>query len=524
MLFEGAEDESEAKGAKRDLQSIVTGSGSLRKPTDRTRMILHISQMVDFQTRGEINRAAEELQRAMDIGLSHPAAFFDQGYLHAQSGRLESAMRQLQRAVTHPDYALGSRLLLGDLSRKKGLLREASLEYLEALRLADAQTVTAEQANDLRQLYEPIIESHRRNDDPDLQTRLCDNIYNMLMRPDWRIHLQRAREQLPGQSTKAIPMPLAEIILQARSGLLVESISAIHEMSSRGQLRSAMEEAFYALQHAPTYLPLHSLMGEMLYAQGNVEGAAVKFQAVARDYSVRGEAQQAINIYRRIVELAPADLGVRNHLIEQLVASGKMDNAIQEYMNLADVYLRLADLNMARKTYTDALRAAQQANLERSLRVKILFRMADIDMQSLDWRQALRIFEQIRTLQPDDQEARLNLVELNFRLGQEPQALAELDNYIAHLNSHNQGARALEFLVGLTNEHPKRVPLRRRLADLYRLLGQPKQAIEQLDTIGELLLDTGDRAGAVQTVEMILSLNPPNRGEYQQLLDQLRKG
>jgi len=346
----------------------------------------------------------------------------------------------------------------------------------------------------------------------------------MLMRPDWRIHLQRAREQLPGQSTKAIPMPLAEIILQARSGLLVESISAIHEMSGRGQLRSAMEEAFYALQHAPTYLPLHSLMGEMLCAQGNNEGAAAKFQVVARDYSVRGEAQQSINIYRRIVELAPADLNVRGHLIEQLVASGKMDNAIQEYMNLADVYVRLADLGMARKTYTDALRAAQQANLERSLRVKILFQMADIDMQSLDWRQALRIFEQIRTLQPDDQEARHNLVELNFRLGQEQQALAELDNYIAHLNSHNQGAKALEFLVGLTNEHPKRVPLRRRLADLYRLLGQPNQAIEQLDTIGELLLDTGDRAGAVQTVEMILSLNPPNRGEYQQLLDQLRKG
>ena len=47
--------------------------------------------------------------------------------------------------------------------------------------------------------------------------------------------------------------------------------------------------------------------------------------------------------------------------------------------------------------------------------VHLLQRMADIDMQRLDWKQALRVYEQIRTLRPDDQAARKQLLELYAR-------------------------------------------------------------------------------------------------------------
>ena len=49
-------------------------------------------------------------------------------------------------------------------------------------------------------------------------------------------------------------------------------------------------------------------------------------------------------------------------------------------------------------------------------------RMADIDMQRLDWRQALRIFEQLRTLELDDAATRKSLIDLNIRLNQPTQA------------------------------------------------------------------------------------------------------
>src|SRR4030042_5525330 len=75
MLFE-AEDEGEALTSRKDFQSIMTGTtGALTKPQDRSRVMLHLSQTVDQQTRGEFGQAADELQRALDIGLDDPAGY-----------------------------------------------------------------------------------------------------------------------------------------------------------------------------------------------------------------------------------------------------------------------------------------------------------------------------------------------------------------------------------------------------------------------------------------------------------------
>ena len=95
------------------------------------------------------------------------------------------------------------------------------------------------------------------------------------------------------------------------------------------------------------------------------------------------------------------------------IIRGDVDEAINEYLEVADIYYRLAELDMARKTYTDALRVVQQANADRSWNVHILQRMADIDMQRLDWKQALRVYEQLRSLTPDDEFVRKQLVDLN---------------------------------------------------------------------------------------------------------------
>ncbi len=525
VLFEGIDDGKQEEN-RRGLQAIVSGTGVLRKSTaDHTRVVLHLSQVVDLQTRGDNVRAADELRRAMEFGLEHPAANFDMGYLHVQNGRIESAIRQLQHAVKHVNFAMGARLLLGDLFRQKGEVREAAIEYLEALKLADVQVVPEERAADLRQLYEPIIDAQRQQTDLEAHEQLCDNIKELLLRSDWLEQVQLARKQLPSQVDKhAPPIPLAEILTQVHSSQVIEALAYINELADKGKLRSAMEEAFYILDRAPTYLPLHAYMGEMLVKQGDVQAAVAKFLAIAKIYSSRGESTQSINLYRKITDLSPMDLGARGRLIDHLVAAGQTEEAIDEYLNLAEMYYNLADINASRKTYTEALRMAQQAQVDRSLRVKILHLMADMDLQSLDWRQALRIFEQVRTLQPDDVEARANLVELNIRLGREDQAILELDNYIDYLRDNNQIVLAGTFLQSMIEEHSRIVPLRRRLADIYKQMGRKEDAVAQLDAIGEVLMDAGDRAGAIQVIELILSLNPPNKRDYQLLLEQLRVG
>jgi tetratricopeptide (TPR) repeat protein len=525
MLFETDKEPEQPTAGRKGLQALVLGvTGNVNQPVERTPIMTHLSQAVNLQTRGELSQAAEELQKSIEAGLEHPAAHFDLGYLFSRLGQSESALRQLQNAVMSTDYSLGTRLLTADLYREKGQIREAAFEYLEALKIADVQMSPPAEARELSQLYELLIESHRQQNDPKTQAQLCDNIHDMLSRPDWRAQLQRARQQFPGRGKNNRPIPLAEILAEARSSQVIESMTNIYDLVRRGCLRTAMEEAYYTLQFAPTYLPLHSLMGEMLAKGGNVQEAVAKLQTVVRTYSMRGETQQAVQYSRRVVELSPTDQDARMRLIEQLRSLGQIEMAIDEYMLLAEMYYGLADLNMARKTYMEALRAAQQANTDRTLRVKLLHRVADIDIQSLDWRQAIRVLEQIRTLQPEDVEARSRIIQLNFRLGQEQQALAELDNYLAYMSSQNQQAKSVPFLEELVADYSDSISMRRRLAEAYRQTRRYKDAVSQLDAIGEMLIESGEQSAAIQVIETIISMEPPNKEEYLELLRSLKSG
>jgi tetratricopeptide (TPR) repeat protein len=341
----------------------------------------------------------------------------------------------------------------------------------------------------------------------------------MLLRSNWRQHLLKMRDEMPKSEGQALP--LAEIIIQAQSSHVIEAMNRVNDLARSNHLRSAMDEAFNTILYAPTYLPLHILIGELLILEGRTQDAMVKFTTVANAYSVRGEGAQAINIFKRIIQLSPMDLASRTRLIEQLTARGQVDEAIGEYMDLADIYYRLAELDMARKTYTTALHLAQQPNANRNWSIKVLQRMADIDMQRLDWRQAIRVYEQIRTLRPDDSSVRESLIELNLRLAQIPQAQAELESFVAYLEGNNH-EEIIPFLKKLLDEHTDQVMIRRLLAEELYKSGQTAEAIVQLDAVGDKLMEVGDKAGVAEVVNHILTMNPPNADEYRTLLAQLK--
>jgi tetratricopeptide (TPR) repeat protein len=314
------------------------------------------------------------------------------------------------------------------------------------------------------------------------------------------------------------------MLTEATSSQLVESLAKVNQLARANKLLSAMEEAFYALRFAPTYLPLHVCIGDLLVQEKRIPEAVLKYSVVARSYSVRGEVNRAISLFRRISELTPMNLDARNELIELLTLRGRIQETVQEFIKLAETYYNLADLPMTRKTYSRALRFAQQSNIGRDVKVKLMQRMADIDMQSLDWRNAIRVYEQIRILDPDDANARDRLFELNMRIGQLNQAMSELDSYLNHLVTMHRSGEAFDYINGKIQENPNQPALYRRLAELYRFLGQKDEAIQQLDIAREMFLQADNRSAAIECVMAILALNPVNASSYQQMLVELQTG
>jgi DNA-binding SARP family transcriptional activator len=58
--------------------------------------------------------------------------------------------------------------------------------------------------------------------------------------------------------------------------------------------------------------------------------------------------------------------------------------------------------------------------------------------------------------------------------------------------------------------------------DAFIRYGHTSKAIQQMDKMADQLLDSGDRRSAVEMVEAIIAMNPPNSNQYRQLLQQIK--
>ena len=527
MLFDATEGKKASEAEVQEMQSRGLKAIGKKKvvssvtKVEKSRVITHLGKAVDFQTRGEDKEAADELEKAAEAGVDHPALFYDLGLLQSKGEHAQSAIRSLKRALPSKEFALAANLLLGQIYYKMGHNKEAALHYLEALRWADAQVVPSAFADDLRQLYEPLLDALSREKNEKVHNQLCQNIEDLLGRPGWREYLKQARQQLPDPESGGLLSPLAEILTTAYSDRLDRSIANIHSLAEQGYWRSAMEEAFWTLQGASAYLPLHTFMSDLLIQQGFIDEAIAKLAVVAQAYKVRGENKRAVEVFRRMIELSPMDINARECLIQELITGNEIEAAVRETMGMANVYYDMADLSKARQTYTDTLRLAQQANLDVAQKVNILHQMADVDIQSLDWRQALVVYKQIRTLSPCDDKANAKLVDLNLRLGQQSQAGVELDQYLAYVVENLDLEIVLSFIKRMVEDHPEQDFFRKRLVELFRQAGRKGEAIEHLGRLVNQLVSVEEKTVAVKVIQSILELKPTNAEQYQQILNDL---
>ena len=120
---------------------------------------------------------------------------------------------------------------MAQIQQQLGHVPEAAVEYLEALKLADALVVPPEQSAEIRQLYEPLIEAESHQTDTDKLDKLCNNVKQLLLRPNWHAEVLHAREQLPKFADGI--MPLAEILTQAQSSQVIDAVGKVRQFAAR---------------------------------------------------------------------------------------------------------------------------------------------------------------------------------------------------------------------------------------------------------------------------------------------------
>lgn len=483
-----------------------------------------IGQAIDQQTRGMLDDAIESLRQALNSGLTHTSLFFNLGTLCYQRMRYDEAIEAFRRSMRDQAYTLGSHYALGLTHRAAGNTDRSLEHFIELVKTVDLQNSRPDQVENLSSIYQRLSDSYIAKGDTQEASAFMETLLQFFSSRNWERKVREARRLMDRLADDGNVMTLAEYLETPETEIIVTAMSLTGEYIRRNLLMTAAEECFRAIQKAPSYLPLHVRLADVFLKQKHNEEAITKYLVVAEVYQMRGETQEAISIFEKILRLAPMDVRVRSKLIELLVKKSEVELALEQYLILADVYYQLARVDQALEKYQEALRLVPGSANETVWKVDILHRMGDIYNQRVDWARAAEAYETIVAEAPDDERAQLALVDLYYKQGQNTRALEALDTLLGIYQNAGKTQKIVAVLQDAVQTRPEEMGLRARMAAVYARQGMIREAIAEYDALGEMQLEAGLREEAARTIQTIISLGPDDAEGYRRLYAQIRGG
>ncbi|HVO71156.1 MAG TPA: tetratricopeptide repeat protein [Aggregatilineaceae bacterium] len=477
-------------------------------------------QAIEYQRQGLVAEAVGAYQRALAGKMRHPGVYLNLAGLQLELEEWQDAVKNLDEAARDPELAAGAMHGKSQAYVALGDSHAAALHLIQTLRLVDVSlAVNSDEAAQLGALYDKLKASVDATDEQQLRNA-NQRFLGLLTGPLWKQRVSKTRRQLEDMIKLQEPdSPWSYVpYIDER---VTEGLNLIDLYVREGLFTLAMDHAHYLLEAAPDYLPIHWRIGQVLLERNNVPEAMAKYNLVAEVYRMRGDDDRAMEILQEALKIAPMDVALHKSLIELLEQRERWDAVLSQYVDLADAYYQLADLDAARTTYQTAIQIAQRVSADSQQVLQIMHRLGEIDVNRLDLRQAMRTYEQIRKVDPNDDRARRALVDLNYRLNDPISAVRELDGLLRIYARDRKAGQIIRVLEEQVTRYPKDMALRSRLAAVYRQTGNVTKAVEQLDALAELQLESGLHNDALVTIRRIITLNPDHVQDYQRLLQQL---
>ena len=351
-------------------------------------------QGMELQRQG-LSKEAIKAYLGAEGGLRHPALELNLGALLVLNDQPEEAIQHLGEAATMTELNAGAFHGLGLAYFKQKKPKQASRYLIQSLQAVDTSlAMDVDEVHELSNVYGSLLATLEGRTDESLQA-IAERFTNLLQGKDWKQRIAETRRQLQEAIRLDDEQGVVEILVTSNSDKLTQSVSAIDRYLRQSLYTLALDEAHYALEYAPNYLPIHVRMAEIMMREGRVRQAINKYNIVAKTYMVRGENDRAASILGEVLEMAPLDISVRTSLIELLEAEERWDEALEQYIDLADTYHQLGDFDSSRDTYSLAERVANRVGASPEKLVHIKHRIADIDQMRLDVRKAQRTYEEI---------------------------------------------------------------------------------------------------------------------------------
>lgn len=478
-------------------------------------------QGMEYQRQSVQEDAIAAYLRAVEAGMNHPALKLNLGGLMVLAGKPKDALAHLGEAMLDPNLSAGAMHGMGLAYFALDDQKKASRYLTQSLRTVDTMLATDDdEIERLTALYENLLTTLGGREGDALKP-VNERLASLLSGNEWKGRIAETRRHLEETFRDEGGQGLLEILSVKGGDVIADTVAMIDRYIRQGLFVLAMDETHRAVEQSPYYLPVHVRMAEIMMKEGRIRQAIDKYNMVAKSYIVRNENQRAASILSEVLEMAPLDVEVRMNLIALLEDEQRWDEALDQYMGLANTYQQLSDFDRAGETYSNAEKLARRVKTDASKIVSIKHRIADIAQMRLNTRQAQRVYEEILEVDKLDEKSLQSLVDIYFSQGNTVEAIKKLDRLLGYYAQKGEITKMTSLLENLVRSNPADTALRSRMAQIYQRLGRNGEAIEQLDALGELQLEIGAHEDAANTIRQIIKLKPDRVEDYERLLGQL---
>ncbi len=482
--------------------------------------VMYAMQGMEAQRQEHLDVAIDAYIEADNSGLNHPSLKMNIGGLLVLAERAKEAIPYLEHAVNEPLLAAGALHALGQAYYQLGKHKEASAYLIQSLRAVDTSLATTPgEEQELIGVYSSLMTALEGRAADSLQI-INERFIGLLSGTDWKQRISQTRVHLDETLKDEGGQGMVDFLVTG-SDELTTLVTTIDRYIRIGLYTLGMDEAHRAIEKSPFYLPVHVRMAEIMMKEGRIRQAINKYNTVARSYLMREENDRAATILQEVLEMAPLDVDVRINLIQLLEDEERWDEALQNYINLAETYQQLGDFDRASETFQASERLARRIEASSEIVVRIKHFTADIHQMRLNTRGAQNVYEEILEIDSENEKALRALIDIYYTQGNQVEAVKRLDALLGVYAKSGEIDKIVKMLESMVSTNPNDAAVRQRLASMYRRRGQKAEAIEQLDALGELQLDAGLTSEAAKTIKQIISMNPDHVEDYKKLLAQL---
>jgi len=300
-----------------------------------------------------------------------------------------------------------------------------------------------------------------------------------------------------------------------------------------GKLKEAIQEYEKLIEDDPSDVSINNIVGDLYVRLGQTERAIKAFERVANEYEKKSLYSQAFAIIKKICRLNPNNPAYFIKMADLSARQGFLADAKQEYLRLAERFLRDKNVEEAISMYEKVVKLDPE-DFDIRMKLAALYKLdgrtekaVEELLEAVNYKLSQRqlddtekFLREIKKLSPEDTRADLKLAQVLRLKGQGTKAI-ELAEAVLKKESNNLEAMTLlgnlyyeegklkaakDMFITILNTYPSNVNARYRLGRIQLAEGEVDRAFEYFEPLIENYLKKKREEKAVGLLGLILSV------------------